>query len=470
MAFCTNCGTRIETGRFCTSCGHPVEQTDSAPMTSAPTPPPAPPAATTPAPAATPASATMVNPFTGLDPQDLLRDVLSIVLALSALGIGWDMNGNGGQRWWVVIAALLTVASVALPYLATAKLVPQFTPAEARLGKVALNLPTFVSLLVVIINEFVHIDDPFSGGIGPAVGLLGAATVLAIQPRASEDAPGRWDEKWHVAGVVVASAVPVIAVVTWLVYLLSDGSAGWDDPLSQLGYMFLQTLAVFLLVTAVPLIGVLRRSQTWTRIYVTFAITLVVVVYLAAISDSNLFLIWTENFSRPLVGALWLIPPAAALLMSRPARRVLLPAEPICEWVATSRTALALATVGLAIHLIGMILLAIGHDGWNAPFIVYVILVILMILASALAHVQLQSELGVVRLIVAAIAAGSALAGIIAISVLHGDDRWESSVSWYSTAILVSLPALVAGALVIPRSIRTAFGEPTTPPVPGSPS
>ena len=70
------------------------------------------------------AEATAGNPFADMKVGDLIRDAVAIALLLISFGMPWDAFESSTGRLYVVFATLISIASLALPYLRRGGILP----------------------------------------------------------------------------------------------------------------------------------------------------------------------------------------------------------------------------------------------------------------------------------------------------------------------------------------------------------
>lgn len=517
-SFCGFCGAKTEGGKFCTSCGReivviPTRGEVRAAVPAAPAPPapaaqltklaaaatptptvlpipaqqtkPAEVAATQPLPpssapspadiAATPEAATklpvegspvvgtnnFLNPFKGVAGTDFVRDGVAIVCLLSVFGIAWDFEGKGGNHWWVTIAALMSLASLATPFAIRAQLVPGWGPAESLIVKSVVNLPAMLCIVVALVNELVKVDDLESGGLGPALGLLGTGAVLAVQPRAFDDTLGSYDRLWRLSGLSLGALGALIGVVTWVVYLATEDEI-WDAPLSTIGGAIFYMLAVFVLLAVVPLAHVIARDIAWIRVYMLVGASVLIVALLATMGDesgSSTFISNIGKFKLPIDGGVFLIPIGAAVLISRPALRDTVVHHPAIAWISTIKAALLAVTTVAAAEVVGEVLFAAGSDYiWGGAYIAVSALTggIALIAAVSLALVSHDPDKN--RPAVLGLQCLAVLLGIVVIAVGHGSSSYAARYGWEELAVLIILPAAILTMYTIPASLRVTLG------------
>lgn len=502
--FCGACGAALSGGKFCSKCGKPVGSQPAptaqpasgapqalpvdativrpigsdSPVASPPVVPPAPPTDQVPPPVppapaqpatVQPAAAGAAQPttgaslFAGLSSADLVRDAISAVASFTALGVVWTSGRDGGDYWWVVISVLLSVASLTVPYLHQAKLLGSLGASEARLIKLAANVPALISIVVAIINALINLDDDyFAGGIGGGVVMLTAGAVLAMQPRASEEAPAHVAGLWQKASFIVGAAAAVVAIVTTLCYLIfTDGV--WDPVLGTIAYVLL-IAGGFAIVFVFPLIKAVGRSFAGTAVLLTTGVTVVAGELLSHMGDSSAFGLSISSLRELVWPATFLVVATGAIFFSRPVLGQINRKSDVDDWVETARLGLGLAAVYGALFVVTLIVGMAANDGWSGSNITLVVMIVVASAAAAMATNLMSTDPSANRTRAVVVAGAGLLVAIVAIAVSRSNDDGIGQLDWLVTSGLFGFPILAICALTIPKSVRTQFGPIYTPP------
>lgn len=396
------------------------------------------------------------NPFAGIDVRDIVLDVAALLMLFAALALLWDASGEASDRWWVVIATLFAAAAVAVPYILKSGLVPRWEAPQARLTKIALVAPYAVSVFVALVNELVHLGAIFEGGVGPAVAMGLAGALLAATPRAADDVPGPGDRTWWTATKALGWAGLVAMAATWLVWLVRDlVGDGFllDDPALLMAHIF-GVGAILVVAIALPMLSGFRPSGSWLRVFQTVAFTIVAVNLFAGEGDGAFSSTGLEKLQMPLFGV-FLVVGAAAASLARPVRRLVGAADDVTSWVDTAARALLVAVLGIAMVGVTDILVMLSEGDFVAGRIVPLVVTFLVVGAGIFALSKLDGDADRSRLVVLAVLAGIAIAGIIVAAVQHGETG--AQVSGVQAAFWFALPALSAWALLVPAAIRRTF-------------
>jgi hypothetical protein len=493
--YCGHCGTPNDAGPDCSNCGQELttatRELPAQPPPAAPTmqaPPPAPAAPPTPPPhppsgqpgqfpgqpgrpAPRPPA---VNPFLGWPLGDYLRDAGAAFCLFASLGMTWDLSGdNGGEKWWVVISVLLAVASLSLPYLLKARVIPGWSPVHVRLAQLGANLPLVASVVAALINELVNVDSGRDGGLGVALGMAMAGLALTLQPRQAEEYPPyAEDAAWN--RIAYGAGIGGVALgVLMFVGLVIEASDDLFDEVLGFFAILLVALVMLLVVTAWPLVGMIGGSASWRRVFATATFTLVGISLFALADDGSALFYWpqVEKWYGDLyytgLGGTLLIGAAAGLSVTRSlARRSGERTEPVAEWRRTAARALMVSAGASGVSVLALIIGIIHDTDEIAAALVITILAAVGCGCAAAASVMTGQPGPPARLTVLALCGAVVLVGLITMGVANGQDMNVEAVFYgpslpvtgWLVAAWVTLPVLAIVALTVPPSVRQAFG------------
>ena len=319
--FCSTCGAPSSGDRFCPQCGraYPTERPErpvyvppsAGPVgpppgqddpASAPTPPTGPPSVHPPAgPQGWTAPASVRGPQPDTRPglpdaaesrppvSDLVRDVAAFLLLLSALFLPWDFHGSTADHWWALMPVLLAIVGISVSHIAR---VFPVGPVVVQVAKLVTVAPLLLAALVTVLVEAwqlvagdTGLVDSATGGIGAGVALALAGAMLVAQPRGVEDLPGQsWDLLWWGLTVAAAAGAVLLAVVTWLWFLVDE--MGLDFLADNPSWLpsFLGALLIQVLVVGVPLALLVMRRASGRRLLATVGFTWLALLVLAELS------------------------------------------------------------------------------------------------------------------------------------------------------------------------------------------
>lgn len=439
-------------------------------------PPPMPPSGPGPMPAAPPPTRP-ANPLAGLPLTDFVRDAAALVFLFSVLGTTWQLPGDdGGDQWWVVLSVLLAAASLAVPYLSRAHLIPGWTLAHYRITKVGLCLPLAVSVVGALINELVHVGDDFEGGIGVAVAFALAGLALAVQPRTADDPHHGEDPIWHQAAVIAGLGAVAVGTLQFVGFVIDNSDDVFDEPLLFVSLMLL-TVGLLLAMYLWPLLDVVAHRPGAPLVWSVVGFTLLGTALLGQADDGSALFFWppAEKWSGYLgYGGTFVLGAAiglgAAAAVGR--RTTTGGAHPYATWIRTASSALLVSAVGSVVVVVGFAFgVAVDLDDLEASQIVVVVLVVIAAVTAYLAHMLLADPQRN-RLTILGLAGGTIVLGFITMGVVNGQDLGIESlvfghgalpITGWVVASWVTLPALAVFALCAPGAVRSALGPLVTP-------
>lgn len=256
MGTCSRCGAAQQGGRFCSRCGTAL--------------------------AAVPGSG--AQPGSGGQPgwwpaalrgwpwPDAARDVLAGLALLAALGQVWSFGGVGATRPLVVLATLVSLASLVLPHLhRTGGLAPALA-GRLPLVRLLAAVPYLVVVAVVLVADAVGgltgSVGPVAAGVGTGLGTGLAGALLAAQPRrAAPEADPRGPRRVAVGVLAVLGVLvlarPVEELLTSAVRTVTDGY-GASYGLQYLA-LVLTTVLVLVGIPGPPLLATLLRGSAGAR-------------------------------------------------------------------------------------------------------------------------------------------------------------------------------------------------------------
>lgn len=408
----------------------------------------------------------------GVPWQDVVREVLAAVALLVALGQSWDFATKGGGHVAVVLVTLLSVASLAITYGKRLGIFPATVPASTlALLRGLCAVPYLVVVVVFVVADAIassgSVRQHFSGGVGVAVGLGLAGALLAAQPRRSElpelDPRAQLVVARTVLGVLAAVIVvrPVISLITWS---FTDANS-YSSSYSYYGGGFHAKLVFFLvalalLAVAVPalsLVGSLRGSRAARTVLWALAGTAIASTLLSLGSTVDS----ADGTSIPgLIGvSLWA---AAAAAASSPALVIHdAGSEPPAASAARALlSTLVVATVGIALVDVSLLILLEGDSGGTTTSLVTSVIVAVLALV---ARARLQ---GPAAATTAARTAALVLCGIAAVVGLveylsAGSDLLGESTNYrYGLSGMSPLGAYLCIAIGLPLAVIMVLTAP----------
>jgi hypothetical protein len=406
----------------------------------------------------------VVNPFAGVPVGDYVRDAAAAVCLFATLGKPWDVDGDGTDHWWVILSALVAVASLAIPYVAASRVVPGLGRDQAQLLKLAANAPLLVCVVAAIVNDLVHATDFIDGGLGPGVALALAGALLAAQPRAAdEDVALRDDPRWWAVTCTVVVAAVVVSVAQFAAFVLRDltGEGFLLDEPAQLMSLLVAPLLLVLVVYGWSAREAVTRHFSGVLVVGTAGLTAAAVALLTGDAGDGVFNAYSgfglvERWDSPFGGA-FILSAAGALAVSRPSLRMARPAHPVTGWLHTARRAFGLVAAGSVLVAISIVLDLIAADTYPGTAIADIVLWLVVAVASGVV-VALLSGATLNRLAVVSLACAVPVVGIVLVAVGRSGDDFTVFLGPATTALLFTLPALAICALTIPAPVRRTYG------------
>ncbi|KRD36771.1 hypothetical protein ASE27_09925 [Oerskovia sp. Root918] len=418
-----------------TSSGKPSEQPEEKASASATTSPAAP-----------------ANPFAGIPVSDYVRDGVAALLLFVSLTMPWDFANRASDKVEVILVSVLSLLSLALPYLARTGVLPTtWTVHTTRRVRLLANAPYGLLVAVYVVLDLVNgtAGNGWGGlGTGLALGLAGA--VLAAQPRQAELGPVDQDRAVSQTWVKVLIGIGALAVVGAVVAFVFSLTLGLG-VVGIFARLVVAALAVGLV--GLPVWGILRKQESWRLVLVGLGIALVVLYVL----NTGNFLVSYESLRGGQFGLL-LIPAAAAVAASPAVARSTASASPVETWVAVAVDTLDLVLVVAAVLTLQAILwLAAGLSG--VVVILALVLGLLMVGVSLVARRALARDAVSGRTLALGGAGVVAVLGIVLLIVVANQSGLGIGVGTDLLLLAFGLPAITAFALTVPAEVRTHFAE-----------
>jgi hypothetical protein len=465
MNFCSNCGAPATGSAFCGNCGAPMAAAGAAqagqPQAGQPARGPA-----TGGPAAQPGTqqsgpigtgapvgAARGNPFADIPALDYARDIVALVLLLVSFGMPWDLTDTVTGKVYVILVTLLSVISLALPYLKRGGVLPEsWGTAELRLARLAANAPYVVVVLITLVLGYIGDNGGDGVGVGITFGLAGA--LLAAQGRQAEQTPsdGGDGALWRWITLGLGGLFALLTVISLITFLTDDAEVlDWE----QVTFLVL-AMVFFLALAALPLVGVLRGDAVWRDVLLLLGITALFVGVWQLSADGTLADAWSLSTFGPQL----ILVPAIAVAAAAPGLRPRYVHAPgAAYWSALGVRMLELVMLAAVAGVVFFVLNIIGVDAGRGIAIVVLVLMLVLVLAALVGRNALVRDANAGRAI--AVVAGGVfiLLGIVIVAILGASD--EALVD-LSTAVIVSVLWWFGVALFVvltaPPSVRSEYG------------
>ncbi|TDC47258.1 zinc ribbon domain-containing protein [Jiangella ureilytica] len=463
MNFCSNCGAPATGSAFCGNCGSPMAATAEAGAgrTQAGAPPSGQPGTRQSGPigAGTPGAGTPgaagrgTNPFADIPALDYVRDIVALVLLLVSFGMPWDLSDTVTGKVYVILVTLLSVISLALPYLQRGGVLPgSWGTAELRLARLAANAPYVVVVLITLILGYVGENGGDGVGVGLMFGLAGA--LLAAQGRQAEQTPsdGGDGALWRWIALGIGALFALLTVISLVTFLTDDADVlEWE----QVTYLVVSML-FFLALAALPLWGVFRGDAAWRDVLVLLGITALFVGVWQLGADGTMADAWSLSTFGPQL----ILIPAIAVAAAAPGLRTRYTHQTgAAYWPAVSVRALELVMLTAAAGVVFYILQIIGTDVGRGISIVVLVLMLVLVLAALVGRNALVRDGNAGRAIAVVVGGVFILLGIVIAAILGAADETVIAIA---DATILSVLWVFGLALflmlTVPSSVRSEYG------------
>lgn len=401
----------------------------------------------------------IANPIEGVPVADFVLDAASAACLLAAFALPWDMAGDAADKWWVVLSLLVSMASLAFPYIGAARVVPEFTRAHVRLAKRLAAVPFAASLAALLINEVTHVRDDFEGGVGVAAAMGLSGVLLAASPRHNDQDPAR---PAPLAGRVGFMALGVIGVILGVIGALGFFIQLVTDDFTNVRPLDLIVIGLYvvlwLIVLTHPFVRALGGSRPWARVLATSTFTILAVAVLSDDDGDGVFGLTTvaKWDSLTVLGSMFLVGAGAIGVARTSVTLNRNGVHPFYVWISTARAALVTAALALATVAVALFLRMVDSEDFTGLGITTAII----LAALATANIVASSMLGTVqtqRLLILGILGAVELMALIVVSIGH-EDRILTPLDGIVASALFVLPALAVWALTVPAVMREHLG------------
>lgn len=395
-----------------------------------------------------------LSPFAGIPVSDFVRDGVAAVLLLVSFALPWDVSHRASDKVEVVLLTILSLLSLALPYLARTGVLPaSWTVHTTRQVRLLANAPYVLLVAVYLVVDVVGGGDLSDGwgGVGSAAALGLAGALLAAQPRQSELGPEDLDravtDQWLRVLLVLSAVLGVSAVLT--VILTIVGATG----IGAIGVLVVLLNAVFVVALAgLPALGTWRRSEAARLTLVGLGVILASAFVLGSGDNGILTIEGTHLGGFGLV----LVPALAAVASSPAVCRAMAPVPEARAWVGVALRGLDLVVVvGAYLAVRGVLELADGRRG--VPVVLGVVIGLLVAGVALVARRSLARDAATGRPLALGAAGVVALLGIVLLVVTA--NRVANGGGVEHLLLAFGLPLLVVYALTVPQEVRAYFAE-----------
>lgn len=453
MNYCPHCGAPTSGTPYCGNCGGrltPSEATGAAQSTSE---------AVSDA-ERTPAGATgrdpetsllpKANPFTEMSMADYARDALALLLLLTSFGMPWDFEDSTAGKIYVVLATLLSIMSLALPYLQrTGVLPPSWGTAQVRLARLAANVPYVVVVLATFAIGYGTDDQAGTtggAGVGIAFGLAGA--VIAAQPRTYESVPAD-APLWRLVALGLVGAAVVTTLLS-VVFVFAD-----VPPETPWTFVTLQLLQIlfFAALPVIAAVGMLRHDSAWRDLLVVLGVV-GLLAGLWAVGSSTAFDVWPVRSVGPAI-VFW--PAIGAAVLAAGVGDFVHKPEGSARWVATASRIFELTLLVAGVGVVTAAIMLTEADVGQGRLVTVLVLQLIIAAAALVARSALNREANQGRSVALVVAGLLVVVGIVMAAVIVDPGLYDvttlSAVFVFATAVIIVLAA--------PKSVRDELSFPT---------
>ncbi|RIQ34172.1 DUF7937 domain-containing protein, partial [Jiangella rhizosphaerae] len=391
------------------------------------------------------------NPFADIPALDYVRDVVALVLLLVSFGMPWDLADTVTGKVYVILVTLLSVISLALPYLKRGGVLPaSWGTAELRLARLAANAPYVVVVLITLVLGYVGENGGDGVGVGIAFGLAGA--LLAAQGREAEQSPSGDGQLWRWITLGLGGLFALLTVVS-LITFLTDTAEGaeWE----AVTYVVVSML-FFLALAALPLLGVLRGDAAWRDVLVLVGVVALFVGVWQLGADGTMADAWSLSTFGPQL----ILVPAIAVAAAAPGLRPRYAhTAGAGHWSAVGIRMLELVMLAAGAGVVFYVLQLIGIDDGRGVAIVVLVLLLILVLAALVGRNAQARDGNAGRAIAVVVGGVLILLGIVIAAILGAADETIVAVE---DATILSLLWWVGVALfvvlTVPASVRSEYG------------
>lgn len=439
MNYCPQCGAPTQDTPFCGNCGNRLDPSRSqrAPQGVPGEPPAAPMEGSTDGPQTALLSRT--NPFADIAVSDYVRDLVALVLLLISFGMPWDQADTTTGKIYVILATLLSIVSLSVPYLYRTGVFPTGWGLDrVRLVRLAANLPYGLVVVITLILDYVAGRDADGVGIGLAFGFAGA--VLAAQPRRAEMRPTD-GPLWRAVTIGLGGVIALLSLVTLIPDLVDLADVAWS-------VITLQILVIlfFVAVIGLPMVGFIRRDSGWRDVLVVLGAVGILAGFWQ-LSAESVDDAWRVESLGP-AAVLW--PGVAAAVTSPGVESFVNRLRGSARWVQVAQRTLELM---LLVAVFGIVISAVelaADDSQRGTQITTLVLYLIIVAAALVGRSAVVRDARQGRPAALVVGGAFGILGIVLAAVMVGVGMYEV----VTLSIVFVVSATVIGVLTIPKVVR----------------
>lgn len=254
---------------------------------------------------------------------DYVRDALAVLFLLTALSSAWDSQHQSAGPDYLVPVTLLSILSLALPYLSMASVLPRvLTPGRLQYVRLLANTPYLVVALTSLALGYgggsgaAEVGAGRGVGMGVVLGLVGV--VLATQGRTSEVRGSASGSMLWPAAAVLAGLGVVLSVVSAVLYIVEfTGEAGWGEAA-----VFVLDMIFFAGMPVLAVRGLVRGDSVWREVTIVLGAVGLLATLWAEGAGETMGDVWSLRLAGPqallwpAIGAAAAAPGIAAVVSS----------------------------------------------------------------------------------------------------------------------------------------------------------
>lgn len=397
------------------------------------------------------------TPFADMPPSDYVRDAIALVLLLMSFGMPWDRFDSSTDKVYVILAALLSIASLALPYLKRANVLPAtWGNSQLRLARLAANAPYVLIVAVTIVIDLV--DGNLSGGDGVGVGMAFglAGVIVAAQARRSELEPGQGDGPlWRLVALGTGAVIAVLSVVSLIIVLIDSNSLEWSDVT-----LFVLGLAFFVVIPGIALLGFARRDPSWRDVLVVLGTTGLLAGFWQLGADTSVGDAWSVRLAGP-AALFW---PALGAMVTAAAMPAIIPTGGgAARWITTAVRLFQLTVVsaGFGVVIAGVSLAA--EETGRGPQITVLVLQLIVVAAALVGRNALTRDPKAGRQVALVVAGVFVVLGIVQAAVVGSSDTYPVAIfDVVAISILFAFAVAIVVLISAPKAVRAEYGPIST--------
>ncbi|MCL1869196.1 MAG: hypothetical protein FWF90_02140 [Promicromonosporaceae bacterium] len=364
------------------------------------------------------------EPFADVPLRELVRDVTAAAALLVGLALPWTATSRGSDRIEIVLATVVALLGVALPYARRASLAPAWSANES-LTRLVAAAPLVVVAVIHLIADVIP-GGAHGVGAGLGLGLAGALLGAAIT--------------WPRTATVVAGILALGAVAAPVLAATGGDVSGWG---------LVAVVLTALLVLGLLWLTVVRFERGDQAAGVLLVGVGIVLALGAALVGGNARAPWIESVHGAEFGLVLLPVLAAVVAPAVVQQTVLADAQPRL-WSATASHAFE---VGLLVagYVVLAAVVGLASTGASVQGVLRLVLGLIIVGVAFFARRALLRDLvsGHATAVVGAFVV--LVLGLVLLAV-----RADGTTAAHPLDVLLTfgVPAIVLSVLLVPRSVR----------------